>query len=102
MEIISEMGYRDRMEKEAVPFLKEHRYCGFFAPDGQGEIYYERYRQEKAGGTVVMVHGFSESAEKYAEMIYYFLQAGYQVYIMDVRGHGRSVTSGTGNTSCTR
>ena len=62
MEIISEMGYRDRMEKEAVPFLKEHRYCGFFAPDGQGDIYYERYRQEKAGGTVVMVHGFSESA----------------------------------------
>lgn len=93
MEIISEMGYRDRMEKEAVPFLKEHRYCGFFAPDGQGDIYYERYRQEKAGGTVVMVHGFSESAEKYAEMIYYFLQAGYQVYIMDVRGHGRSVRS---------
>ena len=39
----------------------------------------------------MIVHGFSESAEKYVEMIYYFLQAEYQVYVCDVRGHGRSV-----------
>lgn len=93
MEIIAEKGYRDRMEKAVVPFLKECRYCGFFSLDGQGDIYYERYLTERAVGVVVMVHGFSESAEKYVEMIYYFLQAGYQVYIMDVRGHGRSARS---------
>lgn len=91
MEIITETDYRDRMEREVVPFLKRYRHSGFFCPDkGQGKIYYESYRREDAKGVVVMVHGFSESAEKYAEMIYYFFQAGYQVYIMDVRGHGRS------------
>lgn len=83
--------YRDRMEREVVPFLKKYRHSGFFCPDkGQKKIYYESYRREDAKGIVIMVHGFFESAEKYAEMIYYFFQAGYQVYIMDVRGHGRS------------
>lgn len=93
MEIISETDYQSRMGKEVVPFLKSRQYCGFFHPNDQGEIYYESYRQEDARGVVVMLHGFSESAEKYVEMIYYFLQAGYQVYIMDLRGHGRSVRS---------
>lgn len=91
MEIITYTDYRDRMEKEVVPFLKKHRHSGFFCPDnGQDKIYYESYRREDAKGVIAMVHGFSESAEKYVEMIYYFFQAGYQVYIMDQRGHGRS------------
>lgn len=107
IEFISEQGYRESIENEAVPYLKRHRDCGFFCPGGGGKmyrgsgegeeaggmIYYESYRREGARGVVVMVHGFSESAEKYVEMIYYFLQAGYQVYIMDVRGHGRSARS---------
>lgn len=95
MEIISETGYRDRMDREVVPFLEKSRHCGFFSPeDGRipvSKVYFESYRREDARGVVVIVHGFTESAEKYVEMIYYFLQAGHQVYIMDLRGHGRSV-----------
>lgn len=91
MEIVSEKDYQRVMDGEVVPFLEKYRYCGYFSSDAGGKIYYERYRREHAKGVVVMVHGFSESAEKYAEMAYYFLQAGFQVYVQDVRGHGRSV-----------
>ena len=90
MDMISEKDYRRRMDEEVVPFLQKSRYCGRFCPDGDGNLYYERYGGRQARGAVVIVHGFSESAEKYVEMIYYFLQAGYKVYIFDVRGHGRS------------
>lgn len=90
MEIISENDYRRRMDEEVTPYLQKYRRSGFFE-DGTGNIYYESYSGGDSRGAVVMVHGFSESAEKYVEMIYYFLQAGYRVYILEMRGHGRSV-----------
>lgn len=89
MEIIAEKDYQRRMDEEVIPFLGKHKYCGRFCPGTGGALYYERYGGQ-AKRVVVMVHGFSESAEKYVEMTYYFLQAGYRVYIADVRGHGRS------------
>lgn len=91
MEIIAEHDYRHRMNMEVAPFLARHRRRGFFEPEGEGNIYFESYNAAHARAVVVMVHGFSESAEKYVEMIYYFLQAGYRVYIPEMRGHGRSV-----------
>lgn len=90
MELISEKGYRSSMDGEVVPFLQKDRYSGRFCPDGDEGLYYERYGGRPADGVVVIVHGFSESAEKYVEMIYYFRQAGYRVYLFDLRGHGRS------------
>lgn len=91
MEMITERDYRRRMDEEAMPFLAKCRRRGFFEPDGTGNIYFESYDAAQAKGAVVIAHGFSESAEKYVEMIYYFLQAGYRVYIPEMRGHGRSV-----------
>lgn len=90
MELISEKGYRSSMDGEVVPFLQKDRYSGRFCSDGDEGLYYERYGGRSADGVVVIVHGFSESAEKYVEMIYYFRQAGYRVYLFDLRGHGRS------------
>ena len=89
MKMISEKNYRQKMDEEVAPFLHQNRYSGIFRPKGDSGLYYERYGGQ-AEQVVVIVHGFSESAEKYVEMIYYFLQAGYRVYIFDVRGHGRS------------
>lgn len=39
---------------------------------------------------MVMLTGFTEMAEHMREMAYYFWQAGYSVYILEHRGHGRS------------
>ncbi|OZG61459.1 lysophospholipase [Bifidobacterium lemurum] len=41
-------------------------------------------------GAVVLSHGFTEFAEKYSEMIWYFLLNGYSVCALDHRGHGKS------------
>ena len=37
-----------------------------------------------------MLHGYTESGEKFREMTWYFLQSGFNVYAIDHRGHGRS------------
>lgn len=42
-------------------------------------------------GAVVISHGITEFAEKFDEMAWYFLLAGYSVCIVEHRGHGQSV-----------
>ena len=56
-----------------------------------GGLYYELYPQETQKGTIVISYGFTESCLKYHELIYYFYLQGYQVAIMDHRGHGKSM-----------
>ncbi|NEG70595.1 alpha/beta fold hydrolase [Bifidobacterium choloepi] len=41
-------------------------------------------------GAVVLSHGFSEFADKYRELAWYFLLAGFSVCILEHRGHGYS------------
>lgn len=41
-------------------------------------------------GTVVISHGFTEFAEKYAEIIFQWLSHGYNVCMLEHRGHGHS------------
>ena len=62
------------------------------------EIYYEHYRLKKPLATIVLAHGFGENIMKYRELIYYFLQEGYEVFAMEHRGHGRSGRSGLDST----
>lgn len=45
---------------------------------------------DAAAGTVLISHGFTESAEKYREVIWYFHQEGFHVLIPEHCGHGRS------------
>ena len=42
-------------------------------------------------GAIVISHGFTEFAEKYDELVWYFLLAGYSVCVLEHRGHGKSV-----------
>lgn len=51
----------------------------------------ENYVQPGKERAVLMLHGYTESAEKLREMAWYFIQAGFNVYSYDARGHGRSV-----------
>lgn len=53
-------------------------------------LYYELFPQRNAKGTIVISYGFTESCLKYHELIFYFYQQGYQVAVMDHRGHGKS------------
>ena len=50
----------------------------------------EAYVKEGQHGNLIIVHGFTEFSAKYTETIWYFLSAGFNVFIYDQRGHGFS------------
>lgn len=90
MEYVQEDGFRQKMQHLSDTYLKKYLRCGRFLSYDGTAIYYRTYVKKNAKGNVVISHGFSEFAEKYEEVIYYFLQAGYSVFLPEHRGHGRS------------
>ena len=58
-------------------------------PDG-ARLATRVYPTPNARAVVCVCHGFSEFAEKYQEIIYNLICAGYAVVICDHRGHGHS------------
>lgn len=87
---ISESNYESDMLGIVEPAISAIRTSGRFERMKGEEIYWERYTPDAYVGSIVISHGFAESCDKFAEMIYYFVQAGYQVFICEHRGHGRS------------
>lgn len=85
-----EEGYSAFMQNTVEPYIRKYgeRSC-FCSYDGRIISYYA-YRKPQAKGCIVISHGFCEFGEKYNEVIYYFLQAGYSVYLPEHRGHGYS------------
>lgn len=91
--MLEEAHFEEQMRTVVEPALGVIRKEGKLSVEG-GELYYELYPQKDRAPVVVICHGFSESAEKYREFIYYLYQAGYQIAIWDQRGHGKSFRQG--------
>ncbi len=88
--IISEENYQETMETVVEPYLKG---CAreLFLQRGEGQaIHCLRYEAQEPRGVVLISHGFTESAQKYNEVCYYFLKAHYHVYVPEHCGHGKS------------
>ena len=83
-------GYARTMEEEVLPYLEAHGSDHTVAGDGGKPLFCRRYDAEGAAGTVLIVHGFTENAYKYAELIHSLLRSGRSVLAYDQRGHGRS------------
>ena len=83
-------GYADIMREKVEPFLAGIRQEGFFAAKDGLRIHYEMYVRPDSRGGVVISHGFTESAEKFREVVYRFYAEGYSVFVIDHRGHGQS------------
>ncbi len=49
-----------------------------------------RYVKPEHQKNLVILHGFTEFAEKYREMVWYYFSLGYNVFVYDQRGHGFS------------
>jgi lysophospholipase len=77
--------------KEKLSLLKVK---GYFKGTRGIKIYYEKFIKRSSKGKIVISHGLAECIEKYTEIIYYFLNEGYSVYIWEHRGHGRSGSLG--------
>lgn len=78
------------MERIVCPFLGERQSELWLERKKGNKIHCMRYWAEPAEGAVLISHGFTESAEKYEETIYYFLKKGFHVYCMEHCGHGYS------------
>lgn len=90
LELISETNYRETMENTVEPKLASIREELSLPLEDGGALHAELYEQPTATRAVVVLHGYTESGEKFREMTWYFLQSGFNVYAIDHRGHGRS------------
>ncbi len=90
VDIINETNYAYTMENEVEPYLQKRRTEDFFLSADGKKLHYEAYEKLLSRGNVVILHGFTESAEKFRETAYYFRKAGYSVFSIDLRGHGKS------------
>ena len=88
--IIKDSCFVEFMRETVEPFLAQHRKELRIPRETGASLYCVRYDAVDAIGTVVISHGFTETAEKYLEVIYYFLKHHYHVYQPEHCGHGRS------------
>ena len=92
--ILRDKHYAEQMETIVEPYLDNLRQEVFLARKDSPEqkLYCAVYSTDTENilGVVVISHGFTENADKYKEVIYYFLKMGYHVYMADHCGHGRS------------
>ncbi len=88
--VIPEADFATTMEREVMPALRAVRRDGTFSGFDGKQLAWHSFTVPKASTAVVILHGYTESGEKYDEMAWYFLSQGYSVYIYDQRGHGKS------------
>ena len=93
MRWIRENKYDEVMRTEVEPYVSARKECGIDARVKGQPIYYEHFHAENPKAVIVISHGFTESIQKFTESIYYMLQAGYEVWGLDHRGHGYSYRS---------
>ena len=88
--------YARTMNEAVLPRIAACRRDETIAGDGGKPLFTSRFDAEAPAGadrpvgTVVIVHGFTENTEKYAEIIHSLLRCGWSVLAYDQRGHGRS------------
>lgn len=88
--VIDEQSYAEIMKNTVEPFLEKLRKDDTFISFDGKRIHYEAYLTENPKANIVISHGFTESAEKFREMAYYFIKDGFSVFSIDHRGHGSS------------
>lgn len=88
--ILKEQDYQEQMEHVVEPYLHSRERELWLEREHGKQIYVRCYQAKKAKGILLISHGFTETSEKYKELIYYFLRGGYHVYIPEHCGHGHS------------
>ena len=82
--------YEETMQSTVLPYLKERETVLPVQGAENRPLYCAVYQADEPRGTVVIVHGFTENAFKFSEVIFSLLQNGFCVVAYDQRGHGRS------------
>lgn len=88
--LILSKDYARTMDEVVLPWLAVRRTDTTVTGDGGKPLFCSRFDADNPSGTVLIVHGFTECADKFAELIHSLLKNGYSVVAYDQRGHGRS------------
>ena len=91
---VSESNYVTEMKSRVLPYINARRKDGYLDGYDGKSLHYVSYdlspNDPKPKAAVIISHGFTESAEKWHETAYYLLNDGYNVYIIEHRGHALS------------
>ena len=82
--------YRRYIEENIKPFLAEHVTDGMIESFDGLQLHYCAAVNPDEKAAIVMVHGFCEFFGKYHETALRFYEAGYSVFFLELRGHGKS------------
>ena len=88
--------YAETMDRFVVPAINARRTDETVTGDGGRSLFTSRFDADppagadRPRGTVMIVHGFTENADKFAELIHSLLTCGFCALAYDQRGHGRS------------
>ncbi len=88
--ILKDEQYDEQMQTIAEPYLAAHAEERWPCREEGHPIHCVIYHADHPRGMIILSHGFSETAEKYKEIAYYFLRAGFLVYLPEHCGHGYS------------
>ena len=100
--LIASADYTRAMESAVLPALEERETRTTLTANDGTSLYCVSWNADSPAGTVLVLHGFTENAYKYSEMIYSLLRSGFSVVAYDQRGHGRSGrVSGLSDSSVT-
>jgi len=89
--LILSAQYAETMEDAVLPFLAARQRDVTVRGAGDREIFCSVFAADAPQyGTALVLHGFTENAYKFAEVIYSLLQNGFSAVAYDQRGHGRS------------
>jgi len=83
-------NYAKTMDGQVLPFLHACVKKDTVSGAGEKPLSVSRFDADAPRGTVAVLHGFTECAEKFSELIYSLLHQGYSVVAYDQRGHGYS------------
>lgn len=87
---IPEKNIEAELKNVIVPYLEPRKTDEYLEAEKNILLHVQIYKADESRGTVLIVHGFTESIPKYRELIYYFLKDGLNVVIYEHRGHGLS------------
>lgn len=88
--IIGEEDFAEQLEQTIEPWVEEFLQEGYFHSGDGTRIHYHFAVHPQERAAIVISHGFCEFVCKYYEMMYYFYQMGYSVFLLEYRGHGFS------------
>lgn len=88
--LVASDQYAETMEQVVLPFLRRKETIEEIKAEGEISLYCVTYGADDPVGTVFILHGFTENAFKYSELIFSLLQNHFSVVAYDQRGHGRS------------